>query len=123
LAIGGTAGSPLRPRPPRATAIANTATAAQIAEGSKIYATYCVRCHGGGTILPDLRTSQPGIYTGLEKILDGSLVESGMPPFAELDKAAVAPLRGDLLDEPPPPGPGPSGGARPPLHPGRQAPA
>ena len=51
------------------------------------------------TILPDLRRSSPGVYTGLEKILDGSLVERGMPRFAELDKAAVAALRAYLLDE------------------------
>lgn len=98
-AIGGTA-TPLTPiAPRRVTAIANTASAADIAAGAKIYTTYCSRCHGGATVLPDLRRSTPSVLNGLEKILDGSLVERGMPRFAELDRRAVAQLRGYLLDE------------------------
>jgi quinohemoprotein ethanol dehydrogenase len=77
----------------------NNASAADIAAGSKIYNTYCSRCHGGATVLPDLRRSTPGVLNGLEKILDGSMVERGMPRFAELDRAAIAQLRGYLLDE------------------------
>jgi quinohemoprotein ethanol dehydrogenase len=98
-AIGGTAVLPDRPRPRNVTAIAHNGTPAQVAAGAKIFETYCARCHGGATILPDLRRSTPGIYTGLEKILDGSLADRGMPRFAELDKAAVAELRAYLLDE------------------------
>jgi len=98
-AIGGTADLPSRPRPRAVSAIASNARPDEIAAGAKIFSTYCARCHGGGTILPDLRRSSPGIYNGLEKILDGSLVEQGMPRFAELDKAAIAALRGYLLDE------------------------
>ncbi len=64
-----------------------------------LYATYCVRCHGGATILPDLRRSTPAVLAGLEKILDGALVERGMPRFGELDKPAIAELRAYLLDE------------------------
>ena len=79
--------SPATPRPRRSP------------PGAKIFSTYCVRCHGGATILPDLRRSTPGIYAGLDKILDGSLVERGMPRFAELDKPAIAALRAYLLDE------------------------
>ncbi len=98
-AIGGTA-TPLTPiAPRRVTAIANTASAADISAGAKIYTTYCSRCHGGATVLPDLRRSTPSALNGLEKILDGSLVERGMPRFAELDRRAVAQLRGYLLDE------------------------
>lgn len=98
-AIGGKA-TPLTPiAPRRVTAIANNASAAEIAAGSKIYTTYCSRCHGGATVLPDLRRSTPSVLNGLEKILDGSLVERGMPRFAELDRRAVAQLRGYLLDE------------------------
>ena len=67
--------------------------------GAKIFNTYCMRCHGGATILPDLRRSTPGTYTALDKILDGSLVDRGMPRFAELDTAAIAELRAYLLDE------------------------
>jgi quinohemoprotein ethanol dehydrogenase len=99
FAIGGTAALPSRPRPRTVTAIAHSGTPQQIAAGAKIFTTYCARCHGGATILPDLRRSTPGIYNGLEKILDGSLADLGMPRFAELDKAAVAELRAYLLDE------------------------
>ena len=41
-------------------------------------------------MLPDLRRSTSGIYAGLDKILDGSLVERGMPRFEDLDKPAIA---------------------------------
>ena len=99
FAIGGTAALPNRPRPRTVTAIASNATPEAITAGGKIFNTYCVRCHGGATVLPDLRRSSAGVYSGLEKILDGSLVERGMPRFAELDKAAVAALRAYLLDE------------------------
>jgi mono/diheme cytochrome c family protein len=79
--------------------MANTATPAAIASGQKLFATYCVRCHGGATVLPDLRRSAPNVLNGLEKILDGSMVEQGMPRFPEFDKTMVAQLRGYLLDE------------------------
>jgi hypothetical protein len=35
----------------------------------------------------------------LDNILDGSLVERGIPRFSELDKPAIAALRAYLLDE------------------------
>ena len=97
--IGGSASLPNRPRPRTVTAIAHSGTPQQIAAGAKIFGTYCARCHGGATVLPDLRRSTPGTYTALDKILDGSLAERGMPRFAELDKTAVAELRAYLLDE------------------------
>jgi quinohemoprotein ethanol dehydrogenase len=99
FAIGGTAALPGRPRPRAVTPLPNAGTPAQIAAGAKIFENYCARCHGGATVLPDLRRSQPAIYTGLDRILDGSLAERGMPRFAELDRAAVAELRAYLLDE------------------------
>ena len=99
FAIGGTAALPSRPRPRTVTAITHSGTPQQIAAGARIFNTYCARCHGGATILPDLRRSTPGTYTALEKILDGSLADRGMPRFAELDKAAIAELRAYLLDE------------------------
>jgi quinohemoprotein ethanol dehydrogenase len=98
-ATTGTAALPARPRPRTVTAIASNASAEEIGAGAKIFETYCARCHGGATILPDLRRSSPGVYSGLDKILDGSLVERGMPRFAELDKPAIAALRAYLLDE------------------------
>ena len=81
------------------TAIASTATPEQIAAGSKLYSSYCVRCHGGATVLPDLRRSTPSVLNGLDKILDGALVERGMPRFPEFNAAMIAQLRGYLLDE------------------------
>ena len=97
--LGGSATPLSRTAPRRVTAIANTASADQIAAGSKLYNTYCVRCHGGATVLPDLRRSAPTVLNGLEKILDGALVERGMPRFPEFDKAMTAELKGYLLDE------------------------
>jgi len=99
FAIGGTATLPARARPRTVTAIANTATPQQIASGAKLFNTYCQRCHGGATLLPDLRRSTPAVLNGLEKILDGALVERGMPRFPEFDKAMIAELRGYLLEE------------------------
>ena len=98
-AIGGSAALPSRPRPRAVTAIASNATPQQVAAGRKLFATYCVRCHGEGTILPDLRRSTPAVLAGLEKILDGALVERGMPRFGELDRPAAAELRAYLLEE------------------------
>jgi quinohemoprotein ethanol dehydrogenase len=99
FAIGGTATLPAKPRPRTVTAIANNATPQQIASGTKLFNTYCQRCHGGATVLPDLRRSMPAVLNGLDKILDGSLVERGMPRFAEFDKAMIAELRAYLLEE------------------------
>ena len=99
FAIGGTATPLTRTAPRRVTAIASNATPQQIAAGAKIYSVYCVRCHGGATVLPDLRRSSPAVLNGLDKILDGALVERGMPRFGELDKNAIAELRAFLLDE------------------------
>ena len=103
FALGGTAALPTRPQPRRVTAIASNAKPDEIAAGAKLFATYCVRCHGSNTILPDLRTSTAGVYAGLEKILlDGSLAERGMPRFdvaENFDRQAVAALRAYLLDE------------------------
>ena len=99
FAIGGTATPLTRTTTRRVTAIPSTATAADVTAGAKIYNTYCVRCHGGATVLPDLRRSAPTVLNSLDKILDGAMVERGMPRFAELDKTAIAQLRGYLLDE------------------------
>jgi mono/diheme cytochrome c family protein len=97
--IGGKATPLTRTAPRRVTAMASNASPQQIASGAKIYATYCVRCHGGATVLPDLRRSTPAVLNGLDRILDGALTERGMPRFAELDKNAIAELRAYLLDE------------------------
>jgi len=99
FAIGGTATLPSKPRPRTFTPIPNTATPQQIASGTKLFATYCARCHGDATLLPDLRRSTPAVLNGLDKILDGALAERGMPRFPEFDKTMIAELRAYLLDE------------------------
>jgi hypothetical protein len=58
-----------------------------------------VRCHGGATVLPDLRRSTPAVLNGLDKILDGAMVERGMPRFGEFDRTMIAELRAYLIDE------------------------
>ena len=97
--IGGTATLPAKPRPRTISVIPNNATPQQIAAGAKLFATYCQRCHGGATLLPDLRRSTPAVLAGLEQILDGALAERGMPRLPEFDKAMTAQLRAYLLDE------------------------
>jgi quinohemoprotein ethanol dehydrogenase len=97
--IGGSATPLTRTADRRVTAISSNATPQQVAAGAKLYASYCVRCHGGATVLPDLRRSSPSVLNSLDKILDGALVERGMPRFGELDKNAIAELRAFLLDE------------------------
>ena len=103
FAIDGKAALPARPAPRRVTAIASTAKPDEIAAGAKLYATYCVRCHGSNTMLPDLRTSTPAVYAGLEKILlDAALADRGMPGFAvaeSFDVRSVAAIRAYLLEE------------------------
>jgi len=82
------------------TAIANAAPPEQIAAGAKLFTTYCARCHGGATVLPDLRRSTPAVYRSYERILlEGALSERGMPRFEYLDRPAVAALRAYLLDQ------------------------
>ena len=97
--LGGNATPLTRTAPRRVTAIANNATPQQIASGEKLFNSYCVRCHGGATVLPDLRRSTPAVLNGLDKILDGAMIERGMPRFAEFDRTMIADLRGYLLDE------------------------
>ena len=97
--LGGTATLPSKPRPRTITPIPSNGTPQQIASGAKLFGTYCARCHGGATVLPDLRRSTPAVLNGLDKILDGALAERGMPRFAEFDKTMMAELRAYLLDE------------------------
>jgi quinohemoprotein ethanol dehydrogenase len=99
FALGGKAAPLTRTAMRPVTAIANTATPEQIASGEKLYNAYCVRCHGGATVLPDLRRSAPSVLNSLDKVLDGAMVERGMPRFAEFDRTMIAALRGYLLDE------------------------
>lgn len=99
FALGGNAKPLTRTAIRPVTAISHTATPQQIASGAKLYSAYCVRCHGGATVLPDLRRSAPSVLNSLDKVLDGAMVERGMPRFGEFDRAMIAELRAYLIDE------------------------
>ena len=101
FALGGTAKMPVRPPARRRVSLIDSHASSQdIAAGRKLYASHCARCHGGGTTLPDLRTSPAGVYDAYDRIIrQGSLADRGMPRFAALDAAAVAALRAYMLDE------------------------
>jgi quinohemoprotein ethanol dehydrogenase len=71
------------------TPIESNASPETIALGSGLYAQNCAVCHGelaqgGGGGVPDLRLSQPSVFDNYPKILlEGSLVNSGMPSFKQ----------------------------------------
>jgi mono/diheme cytochrome c family protein len=99
FALGAGVALETRPLPRQAAAIPFESTSDEMARGARLFATYCGRCHGGATILPDLRTSPPGVYAIYENILlEGSLAERGMPAFAHLTPADVNALKAFVLD-------------------------
>ena len=54
-----------------------------LVRGNYLFDTWCSRCHGGGTTLPDLRYSDPEVYEQYPAIvLRGARAARGMPPFA-----------------------------------------
>ncbi len=64
-----------------------TASAATVLEGHRVYATRCMVCHGysavSGGLTPDLRYSDAQVYAEWDAIvLGGSRSSNGMPPFA-----------------------------------------
>jgi mono/diheme cytochrome c family protein len=71
--------------------------------GFEAFHVWCVGCHGptaiGGGTIPDLRRLTPARYQQLDEIvLEGALVELGMPSFqAWLDTDDVAAIRAYLL--------------------------
>ena len=72
------------PKPPE-----QKGSAADIAEGDKLYHTYCSHCHGSAlrsdSVMPDLRWSQPGIHTLFNQIVsDGIFVVKGMAGFSDV---------------------------------------
>ncbi len=66
-----------------------TASAATVLEGHRVYATRCMVCHGysavSGGLTPDLRYSNAQVYADWDAIvLGGSRSANAMPPFAGL---------------------------------------
>ena len=81
-----TAARPLDPPPA-------TAPAEKVAEGRRLYHSYCMMCHGdtavSGGMVPDLRYSPTLASAGAWKsiVLDGAMVKNGMISFARHLKA------------------------------------
>lgn len=90
----------LPPPPPLTARVldppADTGTPQQVAQGAKLYARYCLVCHGDGAIagglVPDLRHSGAlGSADAIRSIvLDGALKHNGMVSFASAVTAADA---------------------------------
>jgi PQQ-dependent dehydrogenase (methanol/ethanol family) len=64
-------------------------TSAQLEQGAKLYAGWCMACHGplaiGGGSIPDLRYSTPETHAQFDAIvLGGTRADRGMPPFGDL---------------------------------------
>jgi quinohemoprotein ethanol dehydrogenase len=63
-------------------------TSAEVTEGSKLFASYCARCHGGnvvsGGLVPDLRYSTESTHQSFQNIVRGGILhEFGMASFAD----------------------------------------
>ena len=100
--IGGTAKLPAAPPlPAHPTPPPQTADAATVAKGMKLFAMNCASCHGMSAvagILPDLRytphLTQDSWY---EIVLNGALKANGMLPFPNLTKADADAIRAYLI--------------------------
>lgn len=105
FALGGTA--VLHPpafghKDPPAPALSPKSSAQQVQEGSVLYATYCMQCHGFQAVagaLPDLRYSSKETLLDMENILlRGTRSVVGMPSFAKvLNARQVSDLRAYVL--------------------------
>jgi mono/diheme cytochrome c family protein len=87
---------------PPAPALALKSSAQQVQEGSALYATYCMQCHGFQAVagaLPDLRYSSKGTLLDMENIiLRGTRSAVGMPSFGKtLNAKQVADLRAYIV--------------------------
>jgi quinohemoprotein ethanol dehydrogenase len=81
----------------------DTASPATVAAGEGLYAQYCGVCHGeglvAGGITPDLRGSPfIAVDAWYSVVLEGSLKEGGMAPFApELDRTKATAIRAYVI--------------------------
>jgi alcohol dehydrogenase (cytochrome c)/quinohemoprotein ethanol dehydrogenase len=105
--LGGTATLP-EPPPPVARAIDPpplTATAAVVADGSRLYAENCGVCHGAAGIangiVPDLRSSPYLSDDGyFDIVLNGTLKERGMVSFAPMiNREQAAAIRSYVISQ------------------------
>ncbi len=78
-------------------------TPAEVAEGSKLFADYCARCHGANVVssglVPDLRYSAESTHQSFQNIVRGGVLhEFGMASFAEdLTAKQVKSIEGFIL--------------------------
>jgi mono/diheme cytochrome c family protein len=96
-------GTKLPPRPPRdppAEPVRHGPDPATVARGELLFKARCGRCHSGGTMLTDLRYSQPGVFDIYpEIVLKGAYQRRGMPQFARfLKEPDVLAIRSYVLD-------------------------
>jgi hypothetical protein len=76
----------------------------EIDEGSKQFATFCARCHGGDVVssglVPDLRYANESMHQMFQQIVRGGVLrELGMPSFSEdLTTAQVRSIEGYVLN-------------------------
>jgi quinohemoprotein ethanol dehydrogenase len=81
-----------------------TASAESVAEGGRLYARYCIFCHGDGAVgggsIPDLRALTPEKHRLFQAIVRGGLHwEKGMVGFGgELTENQVEDIRAFLID-------------------------
>jgi quinohemoprotein ethanol dehydrogenase len=84
---------PVPPGPPAAGPVPEPgwpleATPAQLAQGAKLYAVWCMACHGplaiGGGAIPDLRYATRETHAQFDAIVLGGIrSDRGMPPFGD----------------------------------------
>ena len=87
----------------RVTRVDHGASTADIDAGRRLFNQYCLVCHGygavSGGVTPDLRQSSQRVFDSYEAaLLEGALVDVGMPSFAPvLDRDDVALLKAYVL--------------------------
>ncbi len=87
---------------PALTAIAFSATPAEVERGATLFGRRCSMCHGIGAVsggdVADLRYALPATYDALDKIVrQGAYQALGMPKFYFLSQADVAAVKSYLL--------------------------
>ncbi|HEX4584396.1 MAG TPA: PQQ-dependent dehydrogenase, methanol/ethanol family [Burkholderiaceae bacterium] len=93
---------PERVEPPVPAPPQNTAAAQTIAQGERLFTTYCSRCHVfGPSITPDLRRIDPAVRSSLNSIvLGGQRAPNGMGRFDDvLSESDLTAISSYLLDQ------------------------
>jgi mono/diheme cytochrome c family protein len=68
-----------------------TASVEAVNQGRDIFNRFCMGCHLGRGLIPDLRYSSPEVHEAwADIVMDGALEANGMPGFAQYISAAEA---------------------------------